>query len=40
MLSQHYSYEIDDFGSHRDTRSVDEQWRKARTAVCAVLVAG
>lgn len=37
MLSQHYSYEIDDFGSNRDSRSVDEQWRKARTAVCAAL---
>ena len=33
MLSQHYSYEIDDFGSRRECRSVDEQWRRARAAV-------
>jgi integrase len=32
MLSQHYSYEIDDLG-HLGPRSVDEQWREARVAV-------
>ena len=36
MLSQHYSYEIDDF-SHLGPRSVDEQWRTARAAVRAEL---
>jgi excisionase family DNA binding protein len=36
MLSQHYSYEIDDF-SHLGPRSVDEQWRSARAAVRAAL---
>jgi hypothetical protein len=36
MLSQHYSYEIDGYG-HLGPRSVDEQWRKARTAVRALL---
>lgn len=35
MLSQHYSYEIDDFG-HLGPRSVDEQWREARAAVRAM----
>ena len=32
MLSQHYSYEIDDF-SHLGPQSVDAQWRKSRTTV-------
>lgn len=36
MLSQHYSYEIDDFGS-RECRSVDEQWRAARDAACTLI---
>jgi integrase len=36
MLSQHYSYEIDDF-SHLGPRSVDDQWRKARAAARALL---
>ena len=39
MLSQHYSYEIDDF-SHLGPRSVDEQWRAARAAVRAALDGG
>jgi hypothetical protein len=34
MLSQHYSYEIDDLG-HLGPQSLDQQWRKARTAVLA-----
>lgn len=38
MLSQHYSYEIDDF-SHLGPRSGDEQWRTARAAVRAALEA-
>jgi hypothetical protein len=36
MLSQHYSYEIDDFG-HRGPQSVDGQWRRARVDVRAKL---
>jgi integrase len=36
MLSQHYSYEIDDFG-HLGSQSLDQQWRKARAAVIAKL---
>ena len=32
MLSQHYSYEIDDYGNH-GPRSVDDQWRAARASV-------
>jgi hypothetical protein len=39
MLSQHYSYEIDDF-SHRGPQSVDAQWRKARTTVRILLAEG
>ena len=39
MLSQHYSYEIDDFG-HLGPQSVDAQWRKARTAVQTLFVVG
>jgi integrase len=31
MLSQHYSYEIDDY-SHLGPQSVDEQWRNAQAA--------
>ena len=34
MLSQHYSYEIDDFGN-RGPQSVDGQWRRARVDVRA-----
>jgi integrase len=37
MLSQHYSYEIDDFGCSRELRSVDEQWRAARAAAGALI---
>jgi hypothetical protein len=32
MLSEHYSYEIDDF-THLGPQSVDAQWRKSRTTV-------
>ena len=34
MLSQHYSYEIDDFG-HLGAQPLDRQWRAARAAVLA-----
>ena len=34
MLSQHYSYEIDDFG-HVGSQPLDHQWRRARAAVLA-----
>ncbi len=34
MLSQHYSYEIDDFG-HVGAQLLDHQWRKARATVIA-----
>ncbi len=34
MLSQHYSYEIDDL-EHIGPQPVDEQWRKTRAAVLA-----
>jgi integrase len=34
MLSQHYSYEIDDF-DHQGPQPLDQQWRKARAAVLA-----
>jgi hypothetical protein len=34
MLSQHYSYEIDDFG-YVGSQPLDQQWRKARAAVLA-----
>jgi hypothetical protein len=34
MLSQHYSYEIDDFG-HIGSQPLDQQWRKARATVLA-----
>jgi integrase len=36
MLSQHYSYEIDDYGD-LGPRSVDEQWREARATAQAIL---
>jgi hypothetical protein len=34
MLSQHYSYEIDNFG-HVGAQLLDRQWRKARATVIA-----
>jgi hypothetical protein len=34
MLSQHYSYEIDDL-NHVGAQSLDQQWRKARAVVLA-----
>lgn len=34
MLSQHYSYEIDDFG-HVGSQPLDQQWRNAQAAVLA-----
>ncbi len=32
MLSQHYSYEIDDL-DHVGPQTLDQQWRRARTVV-------
>ncbi len=34
MLSQHYSYEIDDYG-HLGAEPLEQQWRRARAAVIA-----